>query len=153
MPKTKTTERVNRRWPALTHEEKRKLLHMRERGMRPSDIARATGINQRCIYHWTQDAAVKRGEKRAKIKVSAELHPLVEHLYNEVMDGPPMYIVALKAEVYPQTLSRWFRGEITPRLKEIEKVLNLLDLEVKWTVTKKTSARPASPGSGEPTSF
>ena len=140
-----------KQWPKLTQEQKREFLVMRESGIRPAEISRRTGIPARCIYHWTQDAQVKRGHKRMPVKVEEGIHPLLKILFDQIMDGPPLYYVALKSGFSPQTVAKWFRGQQSPRLKEIEHILNVLGLDIKWEVVKKPSVRRASRDCASPT--
>lgn len=145
------TKRKLQKWPQLTHEQKRELLALREAGERPVNIARRLNLPLRCVYHWTIDASIPRGEKRPRIKRVPNLHPLVNRLHYEIIHGPPLWLVALNAEFSPQTLSRWFRGYQSPRLREIKKVLDILGLDIQWTLTPKqlspSSTQPAAQSS------
>lgn len=148
-------KRKNLKWPELTAQQKQRMLKLREEGWRPAKIAKRYGLPVRCVYHWTQDAAVTRGMKRMPIKVSDGTHPLVGRLYKEIMVGPPMYLVALESGHDARTIGKWFRGEISPRLKEIESAMGALGFEIKYEIVeKRPSARLstldyASPSSSE----
>ena len=129
-----------KKWPVLSTQQKQELLQLREQGWRPAALARKFNFPVRCVYHWTQDAQMPRGFKRAAVKVSDDLHPLLKHLFTEIMLGPPIFLVALKSNYSPQTIARWFRGQKSPELAQIQTVLDVLDCDIVWTIKRRRGA-------------